>query len=121
MRKWKNDFKTVNNNETWYDLIDDYELIDSSFTKQYGIRLRYEDNMPWDEFITLLGGLDHETPLGRIVSIRSENDKEVLKNFTKEQMRIRNEWRRKSSKEITKESYDKAMSNFESMFLSMVK
>nr|DAY85575.1 MAG TPA: Guanine nucleotide exchange factor synembryn [Caudoviricetes sp.] len=34
-----------------------------------------------------------ETPLGQIVSIRSEEDKDMLKNFTKEQHKIRNDWR----------------------------
>ena len=59
---------------------------------QYGIRIR-NDDMSWNEFCTLLTGIMPETPLGQIVSIRSEEDKETLKNFTKEQHRIRNEWR----------------------------
>ncbi len=41
-----------------------------------------------------------ETPLGQVVSTRSENDKDILKNFTKEQHRIRNEWRSRQSKAI---------------------
>ena len=49
--------------------------------------------MSWDEFCTLVSGLLPETPLGQIISIRSENDKEMLKHFTKDQHRIRNEWR----------------------------
>ena len=51
-----------------------------------------------------------ETPLGRVVSIRSENDKEVLKNFTKEQHRIRNEWRSRMTKAVTLNK-DEAKSN----------
>lgn len=38
-----------------------------------------------------------KTPLGQIVSIRAEEDKDILKNFTKEQNDIRNEWRSKHS------------------------
>lgn len=49
--------------------------------------------MKWDEFRALLIGIGPETPLGRIVSVRSEEDKEALKYFTVEQNRIRNEWR----------------------------
>lgn len=49
--------------------------------------------MSWGEFITLLGGLNSKTPLGQVISIRSENDKDILKHFTPEQHRIRNEWR----------------------------
>lgn len=49
--------------------------------------------MTWSEFSTLLKGIMPETPLGQIVSIRSEEDKDMLKNFTKEQHKIRNDWR----------------------------
>lgn len=49
--------------------------------------------MSWGEFSTLLAGIMPETPLGQIVSIRSEDDKETLKHFTADQHRIRNEWR----------------------------
>lgn len=55
--------------------------------------------MTWDEFTTLLSGILPETPLGYIVSIRSENDREKLKNFTPEQRRIRNAWRMRNAKE----------------------
>lgn len=87
--------------EYWYDLYEDWGLIEASFAAQYGIRLRQEEDMSWSEFCTLLAGIMPETPLGRVVSIRSENDKEVLKNFTKEQHRIRNEWRSRMTKAIT--------------------
>ena len=44
--------------------------------------------MKWDEFKDLLTGIGPETPLGRIVAIRAEDDKEMLKQFTPEQNRI---------------------------------
>lgn len=59
---------------------------------QYGIRLR-NDDMAWNEFCTLLTGIMPKTPLGEIVSIRCEENKDVLKNFTQEQHKIRNDWR----------------------------
>ena len=79
-------------------MYEDWGLIEASFTSQYGIRLRNEEDMSWSEFSTLLAGLMPETPLGQIIQIRSENDKDVLKNFNKSQHRIRNEWRSKQSK-----------------------
>lgn len=51
--------------------------------------------MPWIEFHNLVTGLMYETPMGRIISIRAETDKEQLKNFSKEHHEIRNEWRSK--------------------------
>ena len=57
--------------------------------------------MAWDEFSTLLAGIMPETPLGQIVSIRSENDKDMLKNFTKEHHRIRNEWRSRVARTVS--------------------
>ena len=47
--------------------------------------------MPWREFKQLLTGIGPDTPLGRIVAIRCEDDKDVLKNFTPDQRRIRAE------------------------------
>jgi len=49
--------------------------------------------MDWKEFCTLLAGIMPETPLGSIVGIRAEEDKDKLKYFSKDQHRIRNEWR----------------------------
>lgn len=51
--------------------------------------------MTWDEFSSLLCGLSAGSPLGRIVRIRSETDKETIKRFTKEQKKIRNDWLRR--------------------------
>lgn len=75
--------------------------------------------MSWDEFTTLLSGLNHKTPLGKVVGIRSEKDPETLKHFTAEQKRIRSEWRKTESKNVTKETYEDAMRNFENMFRAM--
>ena len=53
--------------------------------------------MSWSEFCSLLSGIMPKTPLGQIVSIRAEEDKDILKNFTEDQHKIRNEWRNKVS------------------------
>jgi hypothetical protein len=49
--------------------------------------------MDWKEFCVLLSGIMPKTPLGTVVGIRSEENNEVLKHYTREQHRIRNEWR----------------------------
>lgn len=121
MRKQKNCFvKRLGYNgqgkEVWFDLFEDWGLIEASFAAQYGIRLRQEDNMSWGEFITLLSGLMPETPLGKVISIRSENDKEILKHFTKEQHRIRNEWRSRNIKKLVtmdKEEAERQIKEFQ--------
>lgn len=56
--------------------------------------------MSWSEFCTLLSGLLPDTPLGKIVSVRAEKDPKVLKNFTKEQKKIRNDWQRRKMQKL---------------------
>ena len=63
--------------------------------------------MKWDEFRALINGLSPKTALGRIVSIRSEDDEEVLKSYTKDMHKIRNEWRARIARERSpKETLD---------------
>lgn len=101
MRKQSADFaKKKEYREQWYDIYDDWGLIEASFASQYGIRLRSEMDMSWGEFCTLLAGILPDTPLGKVTNIRAENDKEVLKNFTQEQHKIRNAWRSRAYKNI---------------------
>lgn len=120
MRKSRSPFVKPSDSKSWYDIFEDWALIESSFAQQYGIRLRREDEMTWDEFATLLAGLNGETPLGHIVSIRAESDKEKLKKFTPEEKRIRNEWRRKHREIVTdKAQYEGAMNNFAAIFKAL--
>lgn len=90
---------------------------------QYGIRLRQEPDMTWDEFCVLLSGLGPKTPLGNIVSIRSENDKNVLKYFTPEQKKIRSDWQKRKAKKkpVDMNQYMKDMQMFEKMFAGLAK
>ena len=93
-------------NNKWYDLVDDWELIEASFATQYNLRFKDLCEMQWSEFCTLLSGIMYKTPLGQIVSIRAEEDKEIIKNFTKEQKEIRNSWRNKMNEEIISKMSD---------------
>lgn len=75
--------------------------------------------MTWDEFTALLRGLDGETPLGRIVRIRCEEDKNILKSFTPQQHKIRNEWRGKHKKTIKAEDMSAVLEGFRQAFISL--
>ncbi len=75
--------------------------------------------MKWREFAAYMSGLDGKTPLGRIISIRAEDDREVLKQFTPEQRRIRSEWRRKKAKKMSAKDTETAIETFKRMFIQL--
>lgn len=76
-------------------MFDDWPLIEASFASQYGIRIEREQDMSYQEFINLINGLLSESPLGKVVSIRAESDRDRLKTFTSLEHQVRNEWRSK--------------------------
>lgn len=76
--------------------------------------------MRWSEFKSLLIGISPDTILGRIVSVRAENDKDMLKHFTADQHRIRNEWRAKHARSMSKKNAKAAIADYERIFLEMV-
>lgn len=117
MRKQRPDFSRRQKSKTvkWFDLYEDYALIEASFAEQYGIRLRREYDMPWDEFSTLLSGLNGDTPLGRVVFIRSTEDKEYIKTFDASQMRIRNDWRAREAQRLVKNNPDEVKKQLEEL------
>ena len=61
-----------------------------------------------------------ETPLGQVVSIRAEEDPEIIKCFNDEQRRIRDEWRSRQSSGMSESDYNAAMAQFSAFFRSMV-
>ena len=71
--------------------------------------------MDWKEFTVLLSGIMPETPLGKVVSIRCEENKEILKHFSVEENRIRNDWRSRHSlkEEMTEAEMEKAVSSLQ--------
>lgn len=75
--------------------------------------------MKWDEFKDMLVGISPDTALGRIVAIRAENDKNVLKHFTKDQKRIRNEWRQRRAKTVNQADMDQILEGFKQVFITM--
>lgn len=121
MKRPKHDFaNSPKHEDQWYDLSDDWSLIEASFAKQYGIRLRQEaSTMSWSEFCSLLSGLMPDTPLGQIVSIRCEQDQKAIKEFTREQKRIHSEWRRKLVKDKSAEENARDVNDLARIFSSM--
>ena len=75
--------------------------------------------MQWDEFKVLLAGISPDTALGRIVSIRAEDDKNILDNFTLEQHKIRNEWRKRRAQNKTDEERNAFLDGLKEAFIKM--
>lgn len=119
-RKWSNDFKNQSNSENWYDLEEDWELIASSLKTQYGYSIRKEiNNMSWAELSSDISGLMGDTPLGNIVQIRSEDDRERLKSFTQDQKNIRWKYRMKMAQNVDKEEFKKVITDLQKAFKEM--
>ncbi len=96
-------------------------MIVSSFLTQYGLRIRTKEfeSVSWDEFKSLIAGIDLETPLGRIVAIRAETDKKVIKNFNKDQKRIYDAWRNWKAETMPPATYEQEMKALEKMFADL--
>ena len=108
--------------DPYYDLSDDWPLIYASFQSQYGIRLSVDlAGMSWREFSYLINGLSGDTPLGRIAAIRAEDDPERLKEFTPDEKKIRNEYRRKKAKTKSSADVDKALDGIKQALVGMAK
>lgn len=109
--------------DPYYDLFGDWDLIISSFLSQYGLRIRTKEfeSVSWDEFKSLLAGMAPETALGRMVAIRSETDKDVIKHFTKEQKRIYDDWRSWQAERTRQgpQTYNQQMNHLESMMAAI--
>lgn len=82
-----------------------------------------QDELSYSDWVQLLSGIMENTPLGQIVLIRKEDDKDRLKSFSKYEHGIRNEWRsfrakQKSENTQSVEDNIKALENmFKDMFL----
>ena len=106
--------------DPYYDLNEDWELLVASFQSMYGIRLARDlGGMKWREFSALVAGLDHKTPLGRIVAIRAEDDPQRLKDYTPEMRRIRSRWRTRRARQMPQKQLDDFLSDMKKAFMSM--
>ncbi|MEE0265578.1 MAG: Gp15 family bacteriophage protein [Acutalibacteraceae bacterium] len=93
----------------------------SSFRSEYGVAV-YSDEfkkMKWNEFVSLLSGLNIDSPLGRLVQIRTETDSKVIKNFSSHQRRIYNEWKMRKLKNSSPQSNENAIEQMRQAFVQM--
>lgn len=51
-----------------------------------------QENLKYSDWAKMVSGLMDDTPLGYVVSIRSETDQEIIRRFTPEQRAIRQDW-----------------------------
>ena len=51
-----------------------------------------KEDLSYPEYRRLFNGLMEDTPLGRIISIRSEKDPETIKRFGPNEKKVRKEW-----------------------------
>ncbi|MCD8025361.1 MAG: bacteriophage Gp15 family protein [Clostridiales bacterium] len=103
-------------------MIDDFDLIVSSFRSSYGVSIYSEDfrSMTWAEFRSLLQGLGTDTPLARTAQIRLENDKDVLKSFTSVQLKIRSKWCfKRSTQQHTQDELNTFLAQMQAAFAAM--
>ena len=103
LKKFLPDFKNQrlqNSSRTWYDVDHDRVLIEQSIAKQYGVLPSEQENLKYSDWAKMVSGLMDDTPLGYVVSIRSETDQEIIRRFTPEQRAIRQDWERVRAKRI---------------------
>lgn len=123
------DFKNPKKNNSgtqWYDLEYDRILIEQSIAKQYGILPSQQGDLSYSDWAKLVSGLMDDTPLGRVVSVRCEQDKDIIKHFTADQKRIQAEWNRIRAQKLQKQyesgdgdDYKKSMQALQSMFAAL--
>lgn len=109
--------------DEWYDVDYDRVLIEQSIAKQYGVLPSAQGDLKYADWAKMVSGLMDDTPLGRVVGTRMEQDKEILKHYTPEQRRIRSEWTQfcaqKRAKQLetpeNRQAWDVQMANLERM------
>ncbi len=113
--------KKKNKYDDFYDLEYDAVLIEQSIAKQYHILPSQQEDLSYSDWAKLVSGLMNDTPLGKVVEIRSEDDADIIKNMTKEQLAIRNEWQSFVNSNITysEEDMQKQSEMLEKMMASL--
>lgn len=93
MRRRLHDFPTKER-EACYDPDFDALLIEQSLAVQYGILPSQQGNLLFADWYKLVGGLMDNTPLGRVVAARVEQDRDLLARQTPWQRAERSRWQR---------------------------
>ena len=123
MPDFRNPAPPIPANEIWYDIKYDRELIEQSIAKQYHILPSQQGELAYDDWAKLVSGLMEDTPLGQIISTRREDNKDVLKHFSKHQHSVRNEWRTwqndRMAETVNRAGWEKSIANLEKMLSAM--
>ena len=75
-----------------YDVTFDAVLIEQSIATQYGILPQDQGELPYSEWSKLVSGLMDNTPLGRVVAVRGEENQKIIAQMSPWQRKIRSEW-----------------------------
>lgn len=65
-----------------------------SVAAQYGVLPAVQRELPWPEWERLVSGLMEDTPLGKLVAVRTERDPAALRRMTPWQRKARRDWNR---------------------------
>ena len=65
-----------------------------SVAAQYGVLPAVQRELPWPEWERLVSGLMEDTPLGKLVAVRTERDPAALRQMTPWQRKVRRDWNR---------------------------
>lgn len=107
------------NSELWYDPELDKELISQSIAKQYHILPSEQENLHYSDWYRLVGGLMEDTPLGRIVLIRKETNKDIIKEYGSYEKKVRADWNSFRASKVTQQQREDTAAYFEKLFTSM--
>ncbi|MEG0168188.1 MAG: hypothetical protein RR709_10035 [Ruthenibacterium sp.] len=97
-------------------------LIEQSIAKQYGVLPSAQEDLPYTDWAKLVSGLMDDTPLGRVVSVRSEKDRDAVHNMTAWQHQMRSDWNAFTAKRLAqrpKQQTAAEMANLEKMIAKM--
>lgn len=106
-----------NNSDALYDLEFDRVLIEQSIATQYGVLPDAQGDLSYQAWSKLVSGLMDDTPLGRVVSVRAEEDRKVIAKMSPWQRQIRSDWQSFKAKrqEESPELLRQQMSQLEEM------
>ena len=94
-------------------------MIEQSLAKQYGVLPAAQGELPYWEWARLVEGLMDDTPLGRVVAVRTEKNRERIKAFSPWQRKIRAEWRafqvEQAAAQMDQEEWRRQMAALEQM------
>ena len=77
-----------------------------SVAAQYGVLPAPQGELPWTEWAQLVEGLMEDTPLGRLVAVRTERDPAALRRMTPWQRKARRDWNRFAARRAAKRGPD---------------